>query len=889
MVEAKNLTTRGMLNPYCMVELVGPKVTRDIGKTNAMENDSNPQWLFTIPADIDEDVIELRFTVKDRSLFKDEKLGSCSLNVSCIGSDEYSTTVNIQNKKQSDAGQLVIKVKFEGVEASGSSNAKLKGCIPRKTVENVLPESRFLHGSLKIGVKHGEQLPNLDASLMSRKNKSDPFVVVAIQDPNGELFKIARTQTIENDLSPEWNEDFNVDVCHDVSNIVFILYDEDIIKNDKMCYMEIPADEIIDGRLISGRRPLYKHSTKESGKLTISLQYTKNIRPLEFAMKNCVFPVRKENNARLYQDAHCSSLPATIQDHAGLVHSPASAWHDIYDTLTGAKKFICISGWSLNASIHLVKTECRKGDTIGKILLDRAEAGVDVRVLLWEEAERMDCKKDTAKEFFKESLVKVECVPRKKRKKDEHHRDGASAKFGFAHNQKFIVADQSIESSPGLRNVVAYLGSFDLTCGRYDTPDHKLHNNEETDQKHQFYSSLIATITKSSYKTPWHDVLCKVIGAGALDVYTNFQSRWETEAQCSESDFQIDKSNELFLEYSDGSVSSWDVQLFRSVCENSVRLEGSSSCVHTYGGTKIDNSLQRAYIHQIRKANQFIYIETTNFIGSCQFWDDCSDAQSRNLIPIEITMKIIEKIKERTSFTVYVVVSLHSEHNPDDIMAQEILHWQYHTMEMMYRKIGEAIKEFGVDTHPQDYLLFLTLVKSDEPDSTHKMLKQLSEDTPLPASSKRKRSMIFVNSKIGIFDDEYMIIGSGNINDRSMIGNRNTELAIGLHQPRLGAKGEVSTFRKCLWVEHLGENVCINANPNSIQCIRKIRLLGEETLKAFIDTTSHPTIGRHMMVYPVNIDQSGSVSQLPECDKFPDTKAHVLGWRSKVIPVAVTT
>lgn len=43
--------------------------------------------------------------------------------------------------------------------------------------------------------------------------------------------------------------------------------------------------------------------------------------------------------------------------------------------------------------------------------------------------------------------------------------------------------------------------------------------------------------------------------------------------------------------------------------------------------------------------------------------------------------------------------------------------------------------------------------------------------------------MIYVHSKGMIVDDEYIIIGSANINQRSMEGTRDTEIAMGAYQP----------------------------------------------------------------------------------------------------------
>lgn len=50
-------------------------------------------------------------------------------------------------------------------------------------------------------------------------------------------------------------------------------------------------------------------------------------------------------------------------------------------------------------------------------------------------------------------------------------------------------------------------------------------------------------------------------------------------------------------------------------------------------------------------------------------------------------------------------------------------------------------------------------------------------------SRKSRRFMIYVHSKGMIVDDEYVILGSANINQRSMEGTRDTEIAMGAYQP----------------------------------------------------------------------------------------------------------
>ncbi len=42
--------------------------------------------------------------------------------------------------------------------------------------------------------------------------------------------------------------------------------------------------------------------------------------------------------------------------------------------------------------------------------------------------------------------------------------------------------------------------------------------------------------------------------------------------------------------------------------------------------------------------------------------------------------------------------------------------------------------------------------------------------------------MIYVHSKLMIVDDSYLLVGSANVNQRSLDGDRDSELAIGVSQ-----------------------------------------------------------------------------------------------------------
>ena len=78
-----------------------------------------------------------------------------------------------------------------------------------------------------------------------------------------------------------------------------------------------------------------------------------------------------------------------------------------------------------------------------------------------------------------------------------------------------------------------------------------------------------------------------------------------------------------------------------------------------------------------------------------------------------------------------------------------------------------------------------------------------------------------------IVDDSYILTGSANINQRSLDGDRDSELAIGAYQPHrrggCSGGGEVFLFRMSLFREHLSRSDPVLADPRSEACASFVR------------------------------------------------------------------
>lgn len=162
------------------------------------------------------------------------------------------------------------------------------------------------------------------------------------------------------------------------------------------------------------------------------------------------------------------------------------------------------------------------------------------------------------------------------------------------------------------------------------------------------------------------------------------------------------------------------------------------------------------------------------------------------------------------------------------------------------------------------------------------------------ASQKWQRFMIYVHAKGMIVDDEYVLLGSANINQRSMAGSRDTEIAMGAYQKRQTwshrkrhPRGQVYGYRMSLWAEHMGKVDDTFKSPQSIECVRKVNMIGEDNWKKYT-SDNFISLQGHLLKYPLAIDLTGKVSPLPGFDIFPDVGGKILGTRTN-LPDVLTT
>ncbi|KAL3511887.1 hypothetical protein ACH5RR_024604 [Cinchona calisaya] len=99
-------------------------------------------------------------------------------------------------------------------------------------------------------------------------------------------------------------------------------------------------------------------------------------------------------------------------------------------------------------------------------------------------------------------------------------------------------------------------------------------------------------------------------------------------------------------------------------------------------------------------------------------------------------------------------------------------------MEMMYKDVIKALREKGLEEDPRNYLTFFCLGNQEVKKSgEYEPSEKPEPDSDYIRAQEARRFMIYVHTKMMIVD-EYIIIGSANINQRSMDGSRDSEIAM---------------------------------------------------------------------------------------------------------------
>ncbi|KAF5943525.1 hypothetical protein HYC85_017602, partial [Camellia sinensis] len=729
--------------------------------------------------------------------------------------------------------------------------------------------------------------------------------------------RVARTRMITNEHShPCWNESFRIYCAHKISNVVFTIKDvKDIIFGHEVDrFLDIVDEE---------NYPIYRspkiHVNLKFFDVTKDSNWSQGIKTPSFGgVPHTFFMQREGCKVTLYQDTHVPDLiTPQFNLSEGKIYEPHRCWEDIFDC-----------GWSVYTKITLIRDPERPRPhgniTLGDLLKKKADEGVRVLMLVWDDrtsvkALRADGLMATNNQEivyeFRNSRVQCFLCPRDS--DDASIVQGFQIKSMLTHHQKTIVVDSEMpEDDSQKRRIVSFVGGIDLCDGRLWTISITMISISLTLEARQsekavqgspgmtFIASLKGLLLWMSCTTLSRDGINKL----GINSFSHSMSLIESLPGHRLQLHQHMILKHGMFKYLDQSTVLLLRAFLMKTTKKVAKDHEEASAIHkeatkiglvTEMGNTIDRSIQDAYINAIRRAKNFIYIESQYFIGSSYGWNskDMKDAVigALHLIPKELSLKIVSKIEAGERFTVYVVIPMWPEGIPETASVQAILDWQRRTMEMMYTDIYDALRAKGMNENLRDYLTFFCLGKREaKKDGKYVPIEKPDPDTNYHRAQLARRFMIYVHANMMIVDDEYIIIGSANINQRSMDGARDTEIAMGGYQPHhlstnKPAMGQIYGFRIALWYEHLGVVNEAFRHPEILDCVTAINSLADRNWKNYVSDDFHDDLPCHLLKYPVAISDNGNITTLPGFEFFPDTKARILGNKSRYLSPFLTT
>ncbi|KAL4812173.1 hypothetical protein BDW67DRAFT_193964 [Aspergillus spinulosporus] len=444
----------------------------------------------------------------------------------------------------------------------------------------------------------------------------------------------------------------------------------------------------------------------------------------------------------------------------------------------------------------------------------------------------------------------------------------------WAHHEKLVIVDQQlafiggIDLSFGRWDMVQHpiADSHPRDARQIVFPGQDYNNarvRDYEDLKHWERTRLDRSTTP---RMGWEDISVSLTGPAVVDICQHFVDRWNfiwevkynraPPGMCSYA--PLLQPSPFVAAYHD-NAGSMDCQIVRSIGDWS-------------NGVPTESSLYNAYIDIITRSEHFVYLEQQFFITSTG--DEVETVWNR--VAEAFVARILRAAREKKRYKVIVVLPALPAF-PGDIHAQfsgelprALLKLQFDSINRGGLSLLERIREAGV--HPDDYIRFFNLRSYDRlrpvtsnrvedlpypvglhanieigapraPDATADM-KVPCEDaqpspglwdtvsscymldgpdirsvpwpdgTSFPEVESFVQEQVYVHSKLLIADDKVVLCGSANLNDRSLKGSRDSEIAVvvedrtplpsTMHDQPFEASKFAATLRRYLFRKHLG-------------------------------------------------------------------------------------
>ncbi|KAL2873983.1 Phospholipase D1 [Colletotrichum sp. CLE4] len=470
-----------------------------------------------------------------------------------------------------------------------------------------------------------------------------------------------------------------------------------------------------------------------------------------------------------------------------------------------ARDVIYIHDWWLSPELYMRRPAAISQKwRLDRLLQRKAREGVKIFIIVYRNVEAAI---PIDSEYTKYSLLNLHPNIFVQRSPNQFKKN----QFFFAHHEKLCIVDHD----------VAFVGGIDLCFGRWDCPQHPItddkptgfeHSEQPKDAEHcqlfpgkDYSNPRVQDFFKLDEpyeemydrskvpRMPWHDIAMQVVGQPARDLTRHFVQRWNYVKRGRKTTRPLPfllpppdvKMHELDAL---GLTGTCEVQILRSAANWSLGIE------------HVECSIQNAYVKMIEDSDHFVYMENQFFITSTEAFN----TKIVNRIGDALVERIIRAHENDEDWKACIVIPLmpgfqNTVDEQEGTSVRLILQCQYRSICRGEFSIFERLRAAGIE--PEEYIQFYSL-------------RQWGKIGPRNALVTEQ---LYIHAKCIVVDDRVALIGSANINERSMLGSRDSELAAVVRDTDMiwstmaGRPYQVGRFahtlRLRLMREHLGLDV----------------------------------------------------------------------------------
>ncbi|CAM1500958.1 Fc.00g101200.m01.CDS01 [Cosmosporella sp. VM-42] len=459
-----------------------------------------------------------------------------------------------------------------------------------------------------------------------------------------------------------------------------------------------------------------------------------------------------------------SFAPVRTNVHAQWLVDGRDYMWNVSRAINMARDVIYIHDWWLSPELYMRRPAAISQKwRLDRLLQKKAREGVKIFVIVYRNVEAAV---PIDSEYTKFSLLNLHPNIFVQRSPNQFKKN----QFFFAHHEKICIVDHD----------VAFVGGIDLCFGRWDCPQHPIVDDKPTgfemseqpkDAEHcqlfpgKDYSNprvqdffRLSEPYEEMYdrsrvpRMPWHDISMQVVGQPARDLTRHFVQRWNYLRRGRKPtrplpfllpapDANMDELEAL------GLTGTCEVQILRSATTWSLGIEDT------------EHSIQNAYIKMIEDSEHFVYMENQFFITSTEVYN----TRIVNRIGDALVERIIRAHENDEDWRCTIVIPLmpgfqNTVDEQEGTSVRLILMCQFRSICRGEHSIFGRLRSVGIE--PEDYISFFSL----------RQWGILGNDVLVT-------EQLYIHAKTIIVDDRVALIGSANINERSMLGSRDSECA----------------------------------------------------------------------------------------------------------------